>query len=343
MPDVLEQPMGVGPGAAPAGTSDVAPSAARRRSHPALRLASDYGILVLTALMLIGGALFVQGFGSGDNLTALMRDASFVGIVALGMTFVVMSGSYVDLSVAAQVGIAAVCAIALQRHGLVLALLAGLGGCLVVGLVNGAIVGYVRANAVVVTLGVGTVALAVLNEITQGALYSGSNDGFADAMGTTIGLVPISFAVFLVVAAAAAVLLDRMGYGRRIRAVGSSRAAAELAGVASGRVVLAAFAITSLCCWLAGTMLSGFVDSANPSLASDYTFEALAGVIVGGTSLTGGRGGAGRTVVGVLLIAVIANLLIVAGLSFEWQQLIKGAVIVAAVAFDAVTRRLVVR
>jgi ribose transport system permease protein len=346
VPDVLEQPTraqgDTRPLQAAGGHPDGAPTAVRR-SRRSARLASEYGIVAITLLTLVVGLVAVPGFGSSENLSTLMRDASFVGIVALGMTFVVMSGNYVDLSVAAQVGAAAVCTVALQPHGQVVALLAGVACCLAIGIVNGIAVGYVRANAVVVTLGVGTVGFAVMNEITAGAQYAGHNEAFADIAGASLGPIPISFVAFVAVAVGCAFALDRMGYGRRLRAVGSNRAVAALAGVASGRVVLGAFLVTAGCCWLSGVLLSGFVNSANPTIANDFTFEALAAVIVGGTSLTGGRGGAGRTVVGVLLIAVIANLLVVAGLSFEWQQLVKGVVIVIAVAFDALTRRLVAR
>lgn len=310
------------------------------RSRPGLRLASEYGILLLTAAIFLAGVIAVPGFGTSDNLQTLMRDASFVGIVAIGMTLVLISGNYVDLSVAAQVGVAAVCTIALQSHGMLFALAAGLVICAAIGLVNGFIVGVIRANAVIVTLGVGTISLALLNEVTEGALYAGENKGFADFIGGSVGPLPLSFVVFILVAVVGYLLLDRMGYGRRLRAVGSNRAMARLAGVPAGRVVLGAFLVTAVCCWISGVLLGGFSNSANPGIASGFTFEALAAVVVGGTSLTGGRGGARQTVIGVLLIAVIANLLIVAGLSFEWQQLIKGVVIVSAVAFDAVARRL---
>jgi ribose transport system permease protein len=339
LPDVTEQLVAVGVTGGDAVSGATALPAPPRGPRRQLRLASDYGIVGLALAIFLVAAVAVPGFGSLENLETLMRDASFVGIVALGMTFVVISGNYVDLSVAAQVGIAAICVIALQPQGLLLGLACGVVACLAVGVVNGIAVGYLRANAVVVTLGVGTIALAVLNEATQGALYAGQVAWYADAMGASLGPLPISFLVFLLVAGIAYLLLDRMGYGRRLRAVGANAAAAEIAGVARSRVVLGGFLISAACCAISGFLVAGFANSANPGIASDYTFEALAAVIVGGNSLTGGRGGAERTVIGVMLIAIIANLLVVGGLSFEWQQFVKGIVIVAAVAFDAAMRR----
>ena len=132
-----------------------------------------------------------------DNLQTILSSACYIGIVALGMTFVVISGNYADLSVSSQVGIAAVCAIALQGHGLAFALAAAVAGCLAVGLANGVIIGFCGANPIVVTLGTQILTLAVLDQVTQGQQYNGQSQGFANVMGAAIGPVPVAFLVFL--------------------------------------------------------------------------------------------------------------------------------------------------
>jgi ribose transport system permease protein len=351
MPDALDQvePAAVG---AEAGRSLAASAEAPTRlpapARPPSRrrwllIASEYGMVAIGLLIVLVGIVAAPGFATAENLTTIARSAAYVGIVALGMSFVVISGNYADLSVASQVGIAAVCAIALQSHGLLFALLAAFAGCMTIGLLNGLLVGVVRANAVVVTLGSGTLALAILNEATQGALYSGRSAGFARVTGATAGPVPLAFFAFLALAVVAYLLLNRHTYGRRLRAVGSNAAAARIGGVPCGAVVVGAFVITSVCCAISGILLGGFSNSANPTIAQTFVFDALAAIIVGGNRLTGGRGGALQTVTGVLIIAVISDLLVLKGLSFEWNQLLTGAVIVAAVALDAGLRRLAAR
>jgi ribose transport system permease protein len=314
---------------------------ARRRRR--ILLASEYGIVAIGLLLVLVGVIAVPGFATSDNLLTVTRSASFVGIVALGMTFVVISGRYADLSVASQVAIAAVCAIALQPHGLAFALLCALAACLSLGMLNGLIIGYFGANPVVVTLGTGTLALAVLNQVTAGTLYSGQSSAFHQVTGATVGPIPLSFVAFLLVAGVVHLLLNRSTYGRRVRAVGSNTDAARVSGVPCARVILGAFLITALCCAVSGILLGGFSNAANPTIAQTYVFDSLAAIIVGGNSLTGGRGGAAQTVTGVLILAVISDLLVLKGLSFEWQELVTGAVIVAAVAFDAALRKLVTK
>lgn len=304
-----------------------------------LRFLANYGLVLIGAVLVIVGIVAVPGFATNGNLATIMRNASCIGVTAIGMSFVVLSGNYADLSVAAQVGIGAVCVIGLQPYGLPIAIGAAVAACLFMGLVNGLIVGYTKANAVVVTLGTGLLGLGVLNQITHGALFAGQEPGFARLMSATFGPVPVLFIFLLVVVAIAFFVLNRTSYGSRIRAVGFNSAAAMIAGVRCGRVVLSAFVVTGLCCAIAGIMLGGFSNSANPTIAHGYVFDALAAIIVGGASLTGGRGGAGKTLVGVLIIAIIGNLLVLQGLSYAWNELITGCIIIVAVGISAFLAR----
>jgi ribose transport system permease protein len=350
MPDGVGQATSVDIGAPSAAGSEMGTElprgvgkAADRSQRRLLLLGSEYGMVVVGIAIVIVGIIAVPGFATSANVTTIARTAAYVGIVALGMSFVVISGNYADLSVAAQVGIAAVCAIGLQTHGLVFALLCALGACLTIGAVNGVIVGFLGANAVVVTLGSGTLGLALLDQVTQGAQYNGRSSSFANVTGATVGPLPIAFLAFLALAVVAHVLLNRHTYGRRLRAVGSNAAAARLAGVPCSTVVLLAFVISGIGCAISGILLGGFSNSANPTIAETYVFDALSAIIVGGNRLTGGRGGARQTVTGVLIIAVISNLLVLKGLAFQWDELVTGGVIVGVVAIDAALRRLAAR
>lgn len=300
-----------------------------------IRFLANYGLVLIGALLIITGIIAVPGFSSSDNIATIMRNASCIGVAAIGMSFVVLCGHYADLSIAAQIGTAAVCVIALQPYGLLVAIIAALTACLAMGLINGAVIGYTNANAVVVTLGTGLLGLGLLNHTTHGALSAGQNPGFARFMSATLGPVPVLFMFLLAVVVTGYAALNKTSYGARIRAVGFNTAAAKIAGVRSERVVLSAFVVSGLCSAICGIMLGGFSNSASPSIAQTYVFDALAGIVVGGASLTGGRGGAGKTLVGVIIIAVIGNLLVLRGLPYAWNQLITGIIIAVAVGISA--------
>jgi len=299
----------------------------------------ELGIVIAFVVLLLIGVTSVSGFTSAQNIRAILTDSAFLGIVAVGMTFVVVSGNYIDLSVVAQIATSAVIVTVLEPHGLVLAI----GVAVLVNLgfaaANGLGVGIMKANGVVVTLAVQTAGIGLLEHFTQGAQFTGQSSVLQAVATASAGPIPSVFVILVVVAAIGQAVLSRTNIGLSVRAVGSSRDAARIAGVRTARSVFAAFAISSVCCALVGILLAGFNNNALPSMGQGFDFNALAAVIIGGTSLFGGRGNVLHTLVGVLFIGVLLNMLVIAGLPFEWQQLVKGLIIVAAVAGDALLRR----
>jgi ribose transport system permease protein len=302
---------------------------------------STRGVFLFTALLVVVAAVFVDGFASFANLTDVFYRAAPIGIVAVGMTFVVISGNYLDLSVVAQVATAAVILIAVSNAvGLALAVLAALAVALVYGLVNGIAVGYFKANAVIVTLATTYIGLGILRWLSGGSIFFGPEDGPIRALGQVELLgVPLSAVVLLVMAGLLAFVLDRTNFGFTVRAFGSNKEATRLAGVNTPRVVVGAFLITSVAAAVSGFVLAAFSNTAVSTMADGFDFGALAAIIIGGTSVFGGRGSILRTLLGVIFVSVLTNVLVLSGVGFGWQQMAIGLLIVAAVSLDTLARK----
>jgi ribose transport system permease protein len=302
---------------------------------------SSRGVFLFTAALVVFAAVFVDGFASFANLTDVFYRAAPIGIVAVGMTFVVISGNYLDLSVVAQVATAAVILIAVSNAvGIALAVLAALAVAMVYGLVNGIAVGYFKANAVIVTLSTTYIGLGILRWLSGGSIFFGPQDGPIRALGQVevLGL-PLSAVVLVVMAGLLAFVLDRTNFGFTVRAFGSNKEATRLAGVNTPRVVVGAFLITSVAAAVSGFVLAAFSNTAVSTMATGFDFGALAAIIIGGTSVFGGRGSILRTLLGVIFVSVLTNVLVLSGVGFGWQQMAIGLLIVAAVSLDTLARK----
>jgi len=302
---------------------------------------AQQGIFLFTAVLVLFAVVFIDGFASLPNLTDVFNRAAPIGIVAAGMTFVVISGNYLDLSVVAQVATAAVVLIAVTNAvGLLPAILFAIAIALVYGIVNGIAVGVFKANAVIVTLSTTFIGLGVLRWLTGGSIYFGDSDGPIRTFGTTrIGPLPLAMILFVVVTLLLSLVLTRTNFGFMVRAYGSNREATRLAGVNTPLVVIGAFTMSALGAMLGGFVLAAFSNTAVSSMSDGYDFRALAAIIVGGTSVFGGRGSVMRTLLGVVFVSVLTNIMVLSGLGFGFQQMAIGLLIVLAVSVDALARK----
>lgn len=335
MTNVTESPIKPVPAAVTNQSINLSPSAR------AVAWAAERGIVLFTVVLLVVAALFVDGFASATNITDVFHRAAPIGIVAVGMTFVVISGNYLDLSVVAQVATAAVILIGVSNSANIgLAVLAALLVAVLYGLVNGVAVGYFKANAVIVTLSTTYIGLGILRWLSGGSIFFGPDNGTIANIGDfKLGPVPLSALVLVVVAALLAFVLSRTNFGFVVRAFGANKEATRLNGVNTPRVVLGAFLITALAAMVAGFVLAAFSNTAVSSMSTGYDFRALAAIIIGGTSVFGGRGSIVRTVLGVIFVSVLTNVLVLSNVGFGWQQVAIGALIVLAVSIDAIARR----
>ncbi|MFE3144422.1 ABC transporter permease [Streptomyces scopuliridis] len=298
------------------------------------------GILVvligLTALM----AVVAPNFATVDNLLNIARSISINAILAAGMTFVVLTAG-IDLSIGSTVAVAGVVSVLIATSGVpaLPAVLAGilLGG--VAGLVNGLLTAYLSLAAFIVTLGTMTILRGLGYTMTNGQPIVSNTLNFRDIGNGYVAGIPVPVVVMAIVYLVAWFLLERTRYGKHIYAVGGNAEAARLAGIAVRRVTTSVYIIAGACAGLAGVIFAARVVSAQPTAGSGYELDAIAAVVLGGTSLMGGRGRIIGTLIGSVVLGVLSTGLILMNVQFFTQLLIKGVVIILAVAIDSLKRR----
>ncbi|MDC3002237.1 ABC transporter permease [Actinomycetota bacterium] len=306
---------------------------------------SQNGIFIFTAILILFALIFVDGFGSLMNITDVFHRAAPIGIVAVGMTFVVISGNYLDLSVVAQVATAGVILIAVSNnYGLFPAILAALAAAMLFALVNGTAVGIFKANAVIVTLATTFIGLGLLRLFSGGSIFFGPPDGPIRTFGLgKIGPIPYSAIVLIIMTIVLGLLLNRTNFGFLVRSFGVNESATRLGGSNTALVIIGAFLVTAVAAMIAGFVLAAFSNTAVSNDGVGYEFRALAAIIVGGTSVFGGRGSVYRTFLGVIFVSVLTNILVLSGISFGYQQVALGLLIVLAVSLDALARKVAQR
>ncbi|MGQ0627001.1 MAG: ABC transporter permease [Phycisphaerales bacterium] len=289
-------------------------------------------------------------FLTATNFSKIIGQHSIVGIVAVGMTFVIILGG-IDLSVGAMAALAAGAAVLTlngigpERPGLAVA-----GACAVcvvgggvLGLVNGMLVSWGRIAPFVATLGTMAAFRSLVTVWADASEIRPTVSGFQTIGNATVGVpwlgaggdtleIRASIPVFLTLAALAHLVLTRTVFGRRVFAIGDNPTSARYAGIPIGQTTVGVFAVAGLCCGIAALMISSRMNSVgSTSLGMGYELDAIAAVVIGGTRLQGGRGTVAGTVVGVLIIGVVSNMLTMLEVSTYWQGLVKGVIIIAAV------------
>jgi len=303
---------------------------------------SDYpGAAYLFVLLAAGFAFATPEFASARNLSNIGLQAAALVILALGMTLVILTEG-IDLSAGAVLGLAGVVmGLLLTSQGA--SLPAAIGAALLVGAaagaVNGAFVAWAALPPFIVTLGTYGMAQSIAMVLTQG----NSVTGLPPAVrwfneGEWLG-VPVPIWAVIGAFALTYVLLYHTKFGRYIFAIGGNRRAVELAGVRVRVYLAAVYAYAGLLAALASFIMTARMNAAHPTIAIGLEFDAIAAVVLGGTSFEKGRGGIWGTVLGALAIAVLRNGLNLIGMSAEWQVAVVGVVIVAAVALDALRGR----
>jgi ribose/xylose/arabinose/galactoside ABC-type transport system permease subunit len=276
---------------------------------------------------------------SGQGVVGLLQRMVALGLVAIGQTFVILVGS-IDLSVAALISAVAVLGSHIMQGDpamMLPAILLCLGLCLAVGLINGALVAYGGINPLIATLGTGLIIQGVLAAsfgMLQGAV---AREFQVLAYGGMLG-VPYSLVLLAVLSLSAAFVLDRTIFGARIYAVGGNPDGARLAGIRTERVILSAHVVASLFAGASGLYLAARLQSGTPWIGRDgiYDLESIAVTVIGGTILAGGKGGVAGTLAGVLLFASLDAGFNMLGIDAFLKQVLRGAIVIAAVAVHAV-------
>lgn len=299
------------------------------------------GVLVALTVLVLGLSLATDNFLSAYNISIVIRQAAFVGLVALGQTLVLLVGG-IDLSVGAGAGLSAIVgAIALTQWGvppwLVIPCTMIFGFCL--GSINGIFVAWLRLNPFIVTLATWEIFAGLTLVITKGYPIRPLGESFTIyGKGEPFG-IPVPVLIFVAVALILIWMLTQTRFGRNIFAVGGNRDAAILAGIPARRVEFMAFGLSGMLASMAGILFASRMDAAQPSVGEGWLMGAITAAILGGTSLRGGQGSIVGTVLGALLLTVLANGTVLMNVSGFWQRVIVGAVVLVAVLVDLLRRR----
>ena len=325
---------------AQAGTTTVDDAGASERGKLArARFASlmqKQGALAALALVCLFAAVRYDSFLTPENLLNIMRQNTMLGLAALGMTFVILTGG-IDLSVGSLLAVAGVIAANLAERGLFVALFAAVAVTTLLGLINGVVIAKARIQPFIVTLAMMIaargLALAATGEdsVRVGRLAGGFTALGRGVLDFGVFDVPIPIVILLVAFIIGWVVLNHTRFGRHVFALGDNDEAARLMGLNVGRVTLGVYALSGTLAGLAGVILASRLGAGQPVAGVGIELDAIAAVVVGGTLLTGGQGGVGPTLVGVLLLGVILNLFTQEGTISPWWQLVLRGVILLAV------------
>jgi ribose/xylose/arabinose/galactoside ABC-type transport system permease subunit len=289
------------------------------------------GVLAALIILVIAASFLSDRFLTVPNLLNVLRQVAIVGILAIGMTFVILTRG-IDLSVGSILGISVVLyAGFLENHDMLVAIPLGLGAAMAAGLVNGVGVAFAGVPSFIMTLGMLSFARGLAFIYTGGTPIPILNESFYDLGNDYLLGVPIPSLILLGVLAVSAVVLSFTAFGRSLYAIGSNEEAARLSGVPVKFYTTIVYVISGGVSGLAGLVYASQLSIGTPIAGQGYELDAIAAVVVGGTSLFGGRGSVGGTFLGTLIIGVLANILNLTGVDPFVQQLFKGALIVVAV------------
>lgn len=298
----------------------------------AIRYAMVIVMLIIIAFFLYRSARF----GTVDNVTTILIAAAPFALIALGQTLVILTGG-IDLSVGSVIALSAMSGALTAKtfpDQIWLALIVAVAVGFVAGSINGLVVSLINVPPFIATLGMLTLASGLAFVVGNGAPINGLPASYGQIANTEFFGLTIPVILMIVAIVGAGVLMKRTSYGMHIYAVGGNRLAAEIAGVKTGRVLFSVYALSGALAGLSGVMLSSRVISGSPNLGQGYELDAIAAVVIGGASLLGGRGSVWGTALGLLLIQTLNNGLDILTVPAYWQDVIKGVLIVTAVAVD---------
>ena len=321
--------------------SGAPPGRGRALGARGVALLQRNGALVALIAVFAFGAMRYYAFPTPENLLNVLRQNSMLGLVALGMTFVILTGG-IDLSVGALLAVAGIVAASLVDQGAIVAILGGVGAAAILGVVNGVLVTKARIQPFIVTLAMMIAARGAALAITGDASVSVDRaaTGFTWLGRGEIGPLPVPVVVFALAYLLGWVALRYTRFGRHVYAVGDNGEAARLLGLEVDRVLIGTYALSGALAGLGGVVLAARLGAGQPVAGVGWELDAIAAVVVGGTLLTGGQGGVGATLIGVLLLGVIFNLFNLEGtISPWWQWVLRGGFLLGVVLVQARLQR----
>lgn len=301
----------------------------------------NIGILIGLVVMMVICGFLSENFFTASNLLNVFRQISTNCFIAFGMTFVILSGG-IDISVGSVLafsGTFAAYSMANWGWPAFLAAAVSLLFCIFFGFFNGIVISKTGIAPFVVTLSTQTIIKGIANLIGNGCPIRINNSAFCEIGTGYIGAVSYAIIYVLIVMLVCFLVLNKTKFGRKVYAFGGNKTAAKYAGIRIERVEVAVYVISAFLSGLAGVILAARLSAGTPTTGEGYECDAIAAVVLGGTSFSGGVGTIGGTLIGAFVIGVINNGLNMLNVSAFWQYVVKGAVILAAVMIDVIRKR----
>ena len=304
----------------------------------------EQGVLLGFIFLVIVFSIINPNFLNIQNILNILRQSSTVGIIAMGMTFVIISGNF-DISVGAICAFSGAISLQMMKDGfpMVPAILCAVVVCTGVGFINGFSVAKLGMPSLIATMAMMTILDGAMRIVTGGYPVYTDNEAYKAIANITFGPgelragIPIIYFITAIVIAQFVLRMTR--YGSSIYSIGGNEEASRLSGIGVDRRKLSVFVINGFAAGIAGIILSSRVATATMTAGDGYELDAIAAVVIGGTSVAGGEGSAVRTVIGVLLMAIIGNILTMMGVTTFWQRVVKGVIIWLAVGFDSYNKK----
>jgi ribose/xylose/arabinose/galactoside ABC-type transport system permease subunit len=306
----------------------------------ATNLLQRFGLLVVIFLLVLIMSLVKPVFLTSGNIINVLRQVSINGVLAIGITFVIMAGD-IDLSIGSIVAVTAVIVGSLLEKGQspAIAIALGMVAALAFGLLNGFLVAVGGLPPFIATLSTMTIARGFALVYANGRNFVIVHERFLEiGKGSTLG-IPNPIWILLVVCIIAYILLNFTIFGRHVYAFGGNRQAAKLAGVRVKLVEISVYVITGLRAGLAAIILASRTSAGQPTAGTGYELDAIAAAAIGGTSMAGGSGTIGGTIMGFIIIGIMLNSLTLLNVSSFYQQIVKGIIIIVAVMLDMQAKR----
>ena len=300
-----------------------------------------YGVYIALLVLIVVMTIASPSFLNITNIFNILKQNAVYGVLAVGMTFVIVTGG-IDLSVGSIVAITACFATKLAQDGTTLpvgvAMLVGLLVGLACGVFSGFFIAYTGVPAFIATLATQQIARGIVYVFTDGRPITGVSDSYKYIGSASWGVIPVMVVIYVAFLVVGTFLLKYSKYGRHVYAVGGNKRAALVSGINVKRTEFLVYVICGICAAVGGLMLSSRVQTGQPAGGEGYEMEAITAAVIGGASLSGGKGTIFGSFIGLLVVAILTNGLDLLNVSSYYQEIIKGAIILLAVLADRIRK-----
>ena len=299
----------------------------------------DMGIILTLIAMIIFFSVVTKSFLSAKNFANIARQISITGICSVGMTMVILTGG-IDLSIGSVIGFTSAVAALMMSNGqpIILASVVSLALGVIIGVINATCINYLQIPAMIATLGTQISLRGAVYLVTGGMPVYGLPESFKVLGQGSVGIIPISMIIMVIVFIIGYIILNKMVFGRKIYGIGGNAETARLSGVNVKKEIYKIYMLVGFFGSLAGLILMSRVNSGQPSAGDGYEMDIITAVVLGGVSVSGGEGKITKVIIGVIFMGVLANGLMMMNINEYWQRVVKGLVLLAAVAVDIRTK-----